>query len=437
MAGIGDIVQVTITSNTRTPTRAGFGTPLLMTYHTEWADRVRVYQELEDLVSDGFDTFSPTYLMAQSLLSQNPRPERFKVGRLLNAHDHTQELTVLSAVEGEVIRVSVMDPTSGTVTEVEYTILAAATTTTVATDVAALINAIAGVDASSALAVITVTPTTPRHVVLLPDIVKQAQEDTTADAGYDDDLGTLRLVDDDWYFVLLDVNSEANVDLVSAWTETQTKIFVAQTSDTGEKDATGTLLTGLEALSYDRTGTLFVEAIEEYGNAAWVGRVAPKDPGSVTWKFKELTGVTPSSLTPTQETNLGGNKGNYYTTIGGLGVTIEGVAASGEFLDIVHGTDWLVARIQERVFGILANADKVAYEDPEVDSLVGEIFSVLESAVGPPRKFLRAGTLSVTAPKVADVAVEDRAARLLPDIRFGAEYAGAIHKARIAGTLSV
>jgi hypothetical protein len=48
MAGIGDIVQVTITSNTRTPTRAGFGTPLLMTYHTEWADRVRVYQELED-----------------------------------------------------------------------------------------------------------------------------------------------------------------------------------------------------------------------------------------------------------------------------------------------------------------------------------------------------------------------------------------------------
>lgn len=437
MAGIGDIVQVTITSNTRTPTRAGFGTPLLMAYHTVFPERFRVYTELEDLTSDGFDTFHPVYRMATKLLSQNPRPERFKVGRLLAAHDHTQEVTITSAVEGELVELVVVDPTTGVATEISYTILAAATTSTVATAVAALIDALAGVDAAAASAVITVTPTTPGGLVYIRDLVNCTIQDTTVAGTYAADLASLRLVDDDWYFPLMDINSELIVEAVAAWVETLKKIFIYQTQDTGEAGGTGTLMSGLEALAYGRSGGLYVEAIEEYGACAWVGRVAPKDPGSVTWKFKELVGVTASSLTPTQETNLAAVNGNFYTEVGGLGITTEGVSASGEFLDITHGTDWLVARIQERVFAILANADKVPYEDSAVDSLLGEILSTLESAVGSPRNFLRAGTLSATAPAVADVETADRAARLLPDIRFGAEYAGAIHKTRISGTLSV
>src|SRR5690606_15532204 len=218
-------------------------------------------------------------------------------------HDHTQEITITSAVEGEVVEMTVVGP-DGTETAISYTILAAATTSTVATAVAALLDALTGVDASAASAVITVTPTTPGGMVYIRGLANATIKDTTADAGYDDDLGTLRLVDDDWYFILLDVNSEANVDLVAAWAETQTKIFVAQTQDTGELDGTGTLLSGLEALAYERTGTLVVDAIQEYGAAAWVGTVAPKDPGSVTWKFRKLTGVTPQSLTTTQETNV-------------------------------------------------------------------------------------------------------------------------------------
>lgn len=442
MASLGDIVQVTITANTRTPTRAGFGTPLVLTYHTRFVEKVRTYTDLDGMASDGFTTADAAYRMVQSIFSQDPRPERVKVGRLPAAHDHTQVLTVLTATEDDVLTFKVQAPGSTTDTEISYTILAAATTTSVATAVAALIDAISGVDAGSSGADITVTPTTSGGMVYIRDIRVNGEkagamslEDTTADADYDDELTALRLVDDDWYFIALDVNSEANVDLVAAWTESRTKMFLAQTMDSGELDGTGTLLTGLSALAYDRTGVLFVEAIAEYGAAAWVGVVSPKDPGSITFKFKELKGVTPSSLTPTQEGFLEASNGNFYTTVAGLNITTEGYAVSGEYLDITHGTDWLKARIQERVFAILAAADKVPYSDASVDTIVGEILSVLE--LGADRNFLLRGTLTASGPLVANVATADRATRLLPDIKFGANYAGAVHKTRIAGTLSV
>lgn len=442
MASLNDIVTVTITSNTRTPTRVGFGTPLVLAYHTRFAEKVRTYSELDGMASDGFTTSDAAYRMVQALFSQDPRPAEAKVGRLPAAHDHTQTLTVLTAVEDDVLTLSVQAPGTTTATAISYTVLAAATTSTVATAVAALINAISGVDAAAVSAVITVDPTTPGGMVYLRDIRVNGEragamdvEDTTAAAGYDTELTALRLIDDDWYFVCLDVNSEANVDPVAAWTEARVKMFLAQTMDSGELDGTGTLLSGLAVLDYKRTGTLFVDAIQEYGATAWVGRVAPKDPGSITFKFKSLVGVTPSSLTDTQEGFLETSKGNFYTTVAGLNITTEGYAASGEYLDLTHGTDWLVARLQERTFALMANADKIPYSDASVDLFIGEIFAQMEIAVD--RNFLLAGTLTASGPKVADVALADRVLRILPDIKFGANFAGAVHAVRLAGTLSV
>lgn len=434
MAGIADVVTVNITTNSRTPTRAGFGTPLFMGYHTKFPERYRIYTDLPGMVSDGFETWSAQYLWAQALMAQNPRVEKFVIGRLPAAHTHTQTVTILTAVEGQHIRLSVMSPTDGTVTEIDYTILAAETTTTVATAVELLIEAVTGVDASSAVAVITVIPTTPGGVVYLYEGENVAIKDTTADAGYDDELTALQAVYDDWYGVNIDTASEANIDLVAAWAETRTKLFFAGTFNTEEADGTGTMASQLEALAYDRTILLWGELFQ-YPPGRWLGRGLPKDPGSITWAFKELVGMAPSALTPTQETNLHGNNVNTYQTIAGLGITRKGVSVSGEFIDIVHGIDWLTARLQERILAILANADKISYEDASVDMFAAEILAQLEEGVA--RKFLKAGTLFATGPKVADVALADRAARLLPDMKFGADIAGAVHKVKLDGTLSI
>lgn len=436
MTSLNDVVAVTITANTRNPTQQGFGTPFFLSYHTRFSpDRVRTYADLAEMSSDGFVNTDTAYRMAEAAFAQNPRPEVVKIGRLPLPPAYTQTITITSAVEGETVSFEYQHPTSRTWTELSYTILPAETTTTVATAVELLIEAIAGVSSSSSAEVITVTPATPGGKIYFRNLQNCTLKDTTTDANYDDELTAVETIDNDFYFIAIDSSSEANNDLVAAWTETRTKMFVFHNSDYAEKAGTGTQFSDLETLGYDRTVGVFADSAAEYAQCAAIGRAAPKNPGSITWKFGAGDGVTAVTLTTTQESNLIGNNANYYTEVAGITYFTEGVTASGEFVDIIHGIDWLTARIQERVFSVLVNSDKIPYTNAGVNTIKSAILAVLKQAVD--RGFLVANTLTVTAPNVADVDPADKAARLLPDVKFGADLAGAIHKVSITGTLAV
>lgn len=435
MAGLSDIVDVSITASTRTPTRAGFGTPLLMGYHTVFPELSRRYSDVAELAEDGFDTFSPIYRMAQALMSQDPAPAEFVVGRLPSAHAHTQILTITSAVEGQHIRLTVVDPTTGDETDIDYTVLNGASTTTVATAVEALIEAVTGVASAASSAEITITPVTSGHVVYVHSLENCTIKDTTADYAADTALTALQAYDDDWYAVLLDVNSTANIMDVAAWVQPKVKMFLCSTANSEEAAGSGTLGSDLVALSYTRTVGLFSRRPDQYIACALAGRVLPQDPGSITWAFKELIGVSADVLTTAQESALLADNWNTYQSIAGLPVTRNGKRFDGGYPDERHGIDWLTARIQERVFALLANAGKLPYTDASVDIVRGEILAAL--GVGVDRGFLVAGSLTCTGPRVSAVSSGDKAARLLPDIKFGADLAGAIHKVTIRGTLAV
>jgi hypothetical protein len=87
------------------------------------------------------------------------------------------------------------------------------------------------------------------------------------------------------------------------------------------------------------------------------------------------------------------------------------------------------------VFGDLVNAEKIPYEDGDIDGLCGTVLSVCRQFETV--RFLKQGTSTCTAPLAADVSTTDKGLRLMPDIKFGADLAGAIHKVRIVGTLSL
>lgn len=200
----------------------------------------------------------------------------------------------------------------------------------------------------------------------------------------------------------------------------------------------------INAITVDVSGLTTTTAVtiteEQAGEAsfpefAWMGGQLPKTPGSITWKFKTLIGITPDVLTSTAIGNVKGKNCNVYETIANISMAHEGVVSSGEFIDIIRGVDWIQARISERVFTLLANADKIPYTDPGVEMIKTEIQAVLEQAVD--NNVLVENTITITAPKVADVSPTDKANRFLPDIKFGATLAGAIHKVKIDGKLSV
>lgn len=440
MAKLSDVVEVSVSANTRTPTQQGFGTELLLAYHAEWVENYRRYTDVDALVDDGFDSDDPTYLMVEAAFSQDPRPPAVLVGRLPSAHTHTQTITITSAVEGAHVQFQVREPATGEWVDIDYTILAAATTTTVATAVELLVEAVTGVASSSAIAVVTVTPTTPGDVIFLrgPDggaPVNCTFAETTADAGYDDQLTVIYGQTKDFYGVCLDTNSHTNVDLVAAWTEARTLMFGYQTSDHAEKAGTGTLASGLQTSAYKRTWGKFVEDPSEYSQVGWMAKCFAKTAGSITWMFKEVAGDTPVTLTDTEETNLDNVNLNYTVRLNARNFVRPGKMADGTFIDITHGKDALTARIQEKVFGSLIDADKRPYEDVEVDGVCADVLSVLRQFET--IKFLRKNTSTCTGPLVDDIDDADKSERLLPDIKFGAQLGGAFHKIRIAGTLSL
>jgi hypothetical protein len=109
---------------------------------------------ISDLTDLGVTTSESVYKLAQAAFSQNPRPPTIKVATIGTPYSQSVELTALSAAEGAHVKVTLVSPT-GVETEIDYTIPGSATTTTVATAVAALIDAVTGLTAASAVAVIT------------------------------------------------------------------------------------------------------------------------------------------------------------------------------------------------------------------------------------------------------------------------------------------
>lgn len=257
-----------------------------------------------------------------------------------------------------------------------------------------------------------------------------------------DALNAIENVNSDWYALALISKAEADILAAAAWTQARRKIYGYSSEDADILTTAGTSIGDqLFALGYDRTfGIYNSEAAEaaavdaEHSEAAWMGLILPENPGSVSWKFKQLAGVTVSTLTTTEKANASAQNVNTYTRIGGVNITEEGVMASGEFIDVIRGIDWLHARMQERIYSRLVNLPKVPYTTKGIDTIVGEVTAQLTEGVrlevlaDDPAPF-------VTAPDINEISSNDKALRVLPDINFEAVLAGAIHKIIIKGVV--
>lgn len=252
-----------------------------------------------------------------------------------------------------------------------------------------------------------------------------------------DDILAIQVVNSDWYGLVLAESDAADIEEAAATIESMRKLFAATSDEAAILDPASTtdLASKLNAKGYARTFLLYGNP-EEHGAAAWMGAMFPKDPGSASWKFKSLRGVSVSKLSAAGIATLQAKNCNYYRELAGASITAEGVTPSGEFIDITHGLDWLQARLQEDIYGLLVRTDKVPYTDAGVAMVENLIRARLQVGIG-------IGLLAedpaptVSVPKVRDVPQNDRANRHLPDLRFSAVLAGAIHSLTINGTVSV
>ena len=433
-----DIVNVTITAQTTTPSRLGFGTPLIATVHSVFPDLVREYTKLSAMTDDGFVSTDLAVIIATKVASQNPKPSSWKIGKRELSYTQVIRITPINITEDYVYEFNVAG------TDISYTVLAAASVATICTALQALIDAISGVTATDDTTHVTVTTDTAGTLVDYSGFDEPDNftfQDMTTDPGIATDLAAIEGVDPDgWYCLLLDSQGEAEISAAAAWIEARKKIFVCNNMDHGIIDVavTDDVASDLQSNSYARTALIYCMAnLLNFSAAGWAGQRLPSDPGSSTWAYKTLAGVTvDTKLTGAHLSSIEGKNANHYTSVASVAVTRYGTTAAGEFIDVTRFIDWLDARIKERIFGILINNEKIPYTDAGVDLMRGAILAQL-------RQGIDAGGLAadpaptVTAPLVADIDAADKANRILPDIEFQATLAGAIHKLVISGTLSV
>jgi len=445
MAGaISDIVDVSIERGTKKVSQRGFGIPLILGVNGVYtAERIREYSTILG-VADDFLSTDEEYKAANAMFSQTPSPTTIKIGIKDGDVAQVQTLTfVAEFVAANVINMTIdnvaMAPVTWNATH-DQTMTDLATAMQLAPGVAT-----ATVTGGAGSKVITVTAALAGVPVVITEILVTlgatqttgVMATTVDNHGPVEDLNEISEFDDDWYMLVNTDRTAAIVLETAVAIEARVKMFITSSSAVAIYDAASTtdIAYLLSAANYERTIMLFNEDNDDWADAAWAGRVLPEDPGSATWKFKVLSGITASPLTQTQLTAVLNKECNVVTDYLGQSITHEGVVTEGEFIDIIRGTDWLRARIEESVYQLFVNEDKVPYTDAGVSQVKNRVEPMLQEGISN-GLIAESPAPTVTAPLVADISSTNKANRYLPDTVFTATYAGAIHKNEIDGTVT-
>jgi hypothetical protein len=435
---ISTIVSVSITRESAYTSQEGFGIPLILGPNATFSDRVQECVDMDE-VADLYSTSDPEYVAANAYFSQLPRVESVKFGK--QAAEVAQQTTLTFSAD-----IITGNTINGKINGVAITPVPFNTShNQTMTDLASIINALTAVDASvTAARVVTVTshdagiPFTATEFVVTGGATQATCTiATTVDNhGVTEDLNEICEEDDDWYgLTYVEHASTTKVKMAAAWAESQNKLFGTCSDDANIIDDTSTtdIAYELNALNYDNTWTIYNGDDEDYADAAFMGSRLPYTPGTETWKFANLSGIVADDFTTSEKNAAIAKNCNIYAAIGGRDCTMEGVCASGIFIDYIRLIHWMTARIKENVFGAIVEKVKIPYTDEGIAIIENHIREVLQYGVDN-------GMLSsytITVPKAADVSDADKEARELKDVKFTATISGAIHKVTIAGTVSV
>ena len=268
-----------------------------------------------------------------------------------------------------------------------------------------------------------------------PDQIKIAQK---ADSSSLLNAYTLaELADDDFYAVIITSSLEADILAMAAQIETESRILALSSQDTDiPLNVEDNILAQLNALNYTRTFLFYHDSANTLKpEAALLGKMLPTDPGSQTWAYQNLAGVTADSLNPVERTNLRTNKGIFYSTLAGVDVTFQGTMVGGSYIDVIHGLDWLEQFIQENIAALLIAAGKIPYNNNGIGLIENALRASLLEAVN---RGIINEDFSISTPDILTISSIDKANRNLPNVNFTATLTGAIQTInQITGTVSV
>jgi hypothetical protein len=430
MTRLTDIIEIQISRETSAVAQTNFNVPAFISAHTNFIERARVYSSLL-AVADDFASTDSAYIAASKFFGQAIKPANIVIGR---RQIPGATVNVLTVVASTAYTLTVSGVT------VTYVSQALDTATLIASGLKAAyevtpVDGVTLVDNLDGTLTFSVAGEIDWSLKVSSNLSKA---NAPATETWSTSVTEVQNDNDTWYALAIESHNELDVLEVAGVIEAKKKIF-GTSSATAAIKTTGTtdIFAQLQALGYQRTfGVFSNDADTQFPECAWIGFQLQEQPGSNTWAYKALTGVTVSKLSDTESTNIKAKAGSTYESVGGQSVTVGGKMFGGEWIDVMVFVDWLEARMTERLWFRMANSKKIPYTAAGATIIESEIRAQLNDGI-------RVGGLAdnptpvVRVPDVLSVAPNLRAQRIFEGIEFEARLAGAIHFVKIRGTVTV
>lgn len=270
--------------------------------------------------------------------------------------------------------------------------------------------------------------------------------------------------DQEWYWLCIEsgLRDDAALDDLIEWVESKPKLAIIDSNDELHENVNDeTNISARHKGTVERSAVFYHPDETEYPAFALAGLLGTfnfdEANSGYTAKFKRLRGVSPVNIgsaavqavtgfTPALgQSEVAGHIANTYIDVGGRDFTVEGSTLTPNvFVDEIHATDWIIARTEEEVLGILLNNPRIPYTDQGMEQLASGPRTVMRQAVRAgivaedldPETGLYAPAVVITVPSVFDVPESQRKARIAPAISVRFRYAGAVHFTTINYTMA-
>jgi len=278
----------------------------------------------------------------------------------------------------------------------------------------------------------------------------------------DDALQAIRDKNDDWYVMGITAairDDIANLTILATEIEALRKVLIIDSNDANTlllTDTTSILYTLrlMDTDGYKRTMVTYHDDATKYTSWGIMGKFLPLGPGKSQMAYHILADassgadfIDAASITEVEKDNLFANNGNCMVGQSGQVFFYPGVMAGGknldregEWFDIIRGIDFLQARTEEGLLSLLleksAAGSKVPYTDTGIAMMENRLRNLLE-VYGVDQGILVDGSIVISVPKRADTTSDDRDDRILRDVDFTADLAGAVGKVIVRGKVSV
>ena len=435
MSYLDSVLNVQVSATTRAIRQRGFGKPMFLAVHDYWTDRYREFGDPSELVTAGVPTDHPIYLWATTLKAQEPSPPSFGIGRRTRKFTQSVSFTPETPENGKVYSVDVDGVTvtytadgNDTVDDVIDGLLAAGTT-------AGVTDPVLSGQASAPFTTMRALAGTAGDLHSFTNIVGMTVQDATANpgsGGIASDFAAVLADDSSWYCVCVDSQSKAEVAALASSVEAAKKelFFTSMDSECLDANDTDDIASALQTAGYARVVGVYHPKPLQYFAAAMAGRQLPKAPGSTNFAWQAaFSGVDYYALTESEMAALDAKCMGHYTDFGGqgYGVLLYGQSPSGAFIDVTNFCDWMRVRMQERLFLLFVNAEKVGQTALGISMIENQVRAQIAEGIA--AKGLDPDFETVyDIPEIADISLADLAARKASGFRVRHRLAGAFNK---------